>query len=65
MTPTKRPWKLYQSGSVLEIQDGAGKAIVHWAGFDSAWDSGHMPYPRLEANAKLIVEAVNAYKKKP
>lgn len=55
--PTPRPWRVFNVAGVIEIQDADGKAVVFWQGFDRTERSRatHL------ANARLIVEAVNAY----
>ena len=53
-TPT--PWELWiWKHGAIEILDEAGKSVVNWQGFDDA----DRPHEEHEANARLIVRAVN------
>ena len=54
-TPT--PWKVFARGNVTEVQDGDGKAVASWMGFDDSDRS----LAEHRANARLIVRAVNSF----
>lgn len=58
-TPT--PWALFNLNGVLEIHDSDdlnhAKSVVHWTGFDAAQGD----FSERQANAALIVKAVNAH----
>jgi hypothetical protein len=55
--PTPAPWRVFNEGGVIEIQDANGDPVIFWQGFDRS-ERSHATHL---ANARLIVGAVNAH----
>ena len=48
------PWRLFYSGTTIEVQYRGKRPIVHWIGFDACWP---MPLTQRASNAAFIAHA--------